>query len=199
MKKLFFILLSFFFLSVNLHSKGFYNGNIQIDLGNNINKISYESTSEKSSSFEFGIETWHTFKLPFLLEVGFMFDLDMGFDDIESDYFKMNVYFLEGPAIAFNLLNIVKFNVAAGLAFNAILNAQPPYANMLANFGFGLNIQALALPASPVSPILGYKFAVTPGNKMYTFDTNEKDFDSISTSNYVIFKNEFYLGISFNW
>ncbi len=116
MKKLFFILLSFFFLSVNLHSKGFYNGNIQIDLGNNINKISYESTSEKSSSFEFGIETWHTFKLPFLLEVGFMFDLDMGFDDIESDYLKMNVYFLEGPAIAFNLLNIVKFKRFASIS-----------------------------------------------------------------------------------
>jgi 5-hydroxyisourate hydrolase-like protein (transthyretin family) len=79
MKKKIILVSVLLLLATNVFSKGIYNGNFQITGGYNVNQLSITEDAEpfiKMNTVNFGLETWHLFKLPLLLEVGFMFDMD---------------------------------------------------------------------------------------------------------------------------
>lgn len=206
MKKKLIVLFALLSLSTSVFAKGIYRGNVQISGGYNNNKLfiyQQDSLSQtdalKLNALDFGIQTWHTFKLPILLEVGFMFDFDLGFGQVELPHIKnnisMNTYALLGPAVAINVLNIVKFNLALGLGNEFALAFVDDFTKLNYGFGFGCNLQTLFLPSSPVSPIIGYKFAYMLGETAYGVDQDNHLLTTPSTS----LKNEFYIGISFNW
>ena len=203
MKKKIILVSVLLLLATNVFSKGIYNGNFQITGGYNVNQLSTTKDAEpfiKMNTVNFGLETWHLFKLPLLLEVGFMFDMDLGFgqtDIITTDNnFTMNAYGLFGPAIAINVLNIVKANLGIGPAFDFTLSQVDETSLLSYAIGFALNLQAILFPISPVSPIIGYKFAVQNGSLIFGLDKNTGD---VINSEITSFKNEVYLGISFNW
>lgn len=203
MKKKIILLSVLFLLTSNVFAKGIYNGNFQITGGYNVDQISEPNDTEavfKMNAVNFGLETWHLFNLPFLLEFGFMFDLDMGFGqsdfETENENFSMNVYGLFGPAIAINILNIVKANLGIGPAFGATLNYVDDISLLSYSAGFALNLQAILFPISPVSPIIGYKFATQKGELIYGMERKTGDLYETAVASY---KNEVYLGISFNW
>ena len=110
-----------------------------------------------------------------------------------------------GPAVGINLGNVVKFDIGLGLAYgfgmfsseyldeggDGYSRTKDMY--IIGGVGFGAEVQAKFVPNSPVSPVIGYRFAVIP-TKSYTKNFEKYDVDSV---NY--FNNEIYVGISFNW
>lgn len=110
-----------------------------------------------------------------------------------------------GPAVGIKLGNVVKFDIGLGLAygfsvFSYQMTTSDDYSKstatmsyLLGGVGFGAEVQAKFVPNSPVSPVIGYRFAVIP-TKSYTKNFEKYDVDSV---NY--FNNEIYVGISFNW
>lgn len=110
-----------------------------------------------------------------------------------------------GPAVGIKLGNVVKFDIGLGLAygfsvFSYQMTTYDGYSKstvttscLLGGVGFGAEVQAKFVPNSPVSPVIGYRFAVIP-TKSYTKNFEKYDVDSV---NY--FNNEIYVGISFNW
>ncbi len=203
MKKRIILITVLLVLSNGLFARGFYNGNFQLTGGYNANELvkkSDQSLMVRMDAFNFGMETWHTFGLPLFLEAGFMFDIDFGAGTSNMVYydndFSMNIYSLFGPAIAINILEIVKFNIGFGPNFEENINVSDNLNLFAFGFGFGFNIQANFLPISPVSPIIGYKFAIIQEEMVYEYIENEFD---INATSILSFKNEVYLGISFNW
>lgn len=203
MKKKIILITVLLVLSNGLFARGFYNGNFQLTGGYNANELvkkSDQSHMVRMDAFNFGMETWHTFGLPLFLEAGFMFDIDFGAGTSNMVYYdndlSMNIYGLLGPAIAINILEIVKFNIGFGPNFEGNINFSDNLNLFAFGLGFGFNIQANFLPISPVSPIIGYKFAVIQEEMVYEYIENEFD---INATSILSFKNEVYLGISFNW
>ncbi len=203
MKKKIIVISVLLLITSGLFAKGIYNGNIQLTGSYNTNELQYISTTAptlKIDTIDFGLETWHTFKLPILLEVGFMFDLDMGFGSTnliaEEWNIGMNLYGLFGPAIAINVLNIVKFNFALGPTFDFTITTADDTSLVSYGSGFGINFQTLFFPLSPVSPIFGYKFAAAVGEMIYGADSKTAE---LYTEQIISLKNQVYLGISFNW
>ena len=110
-----------------------------------------------------------------------------------------------GPAVGIKLGNVVKFDIGLGLAYGFGMFSSEyldeggyGYSRttdmyIIGGVGFGAEVQAKFVPNSPVSPVIGYRFAVIP-TKSYTKNSEKYDVDSV---NY--FNNEIYVGISFNW
>ena len=110
-----------------------------------------------------------------------------------------------GPAVGIKLGNVVKFDIGLGLAYGFGMFSSEyldeggdGYSRttdmyIIGGVGFGAEVQAKFVPNSPVSPVIGYRFAVIP-TKSYTKNFEKYDVDSV---NY--FNNEIYVGISFNW
>ena len=198
MKKKLIVLFALLSLSTSVFAKGIYSGNVQIDVGYNFDELfstPYNESVVKSSRVNWGIETWHTFKLPLFFEAGFMFDINFGYGatniTISPNNASIGFYGSLGPAFAFNLLSLVKFNFAIGPSFEISL-ADTKYTILNAGVGFGINFQTLFFPSSPVSPIFGYKFAFIGGEMFSNYYV-----DNITPT--LVLKNDVYLGISFNW
>ena len=114
-----------------------------------------------------------------------------------------------GPAVGIKLGNVVKFDIGLGLAygfsvFSYEVTTTDGYsvstattANLLGGVGFGAEVQAKFVPNSPVSPVIGYRFAYIPGNEATTVFHGETTVASYDVADYV--NNEIYVGITFNW
>ncbi|MGN0731224.1 MAG: hypothetical protein ACI4MA_04850 [Treponema sp.] len=114
-----------------------------------------------------------------------------------------------GPAVGIKLGKVVKFDIGLGLAYGFSVfsynvpttegNATTTSSNLylLGGVGFGAEVQAKFVPNSPVSPVIGYRFAYIPGNKCTTFYNGESTVSSYDVADYV--NNEIYVGITFNW
>ena len=114
-----------------------------------------------------------------------------------------------GPAVGIKLGNVVKFDIGLGLAygfsvFSYNVTTTDGYGtttssnlNLLGGVGFGAEVQAKFVPNSPVSPVIGYRFAYIPGNECTTFCNGETTVTSFDVADYV--NNEVYVGITFNW
>lgn len=114
-----------------------------------------------------------------------------------------------GPAVGIKLGNVVKFDIGLGLAygfsvFSYQMTTSDGYSKstatmsyLLGGVGFGAEVQAKFVPNSPVSPVIGYRFAYIPVNECTTFYNGETTVTSYDVADYV--NNEIYVGITFNW
>ena len=113
-----------------------------------------------------------------------------------------------GPAVGIKLGNVVKFDIGLGLAYGfsvfsyetttgdySVRTATTAY--LLGGVGFGAEVQAKFVPNSPVSPVIGYRFAYIPGKECTIVSGGETTVYSCAVADYV--SNEIYVGITFNW
>lgn len=131
--------------------------------------------------------------------------------DVPSEKLGFAAHFngIIGPAVGIKLGNVVKFDIGLGLAygfsvFSYNVTTTDGYGtttssnlNLLEGVGFGAEVQAKFVPNSPVSPVIGYRFAYIPGYECTTFCNGETTVTSFDVADYV--NNEVYVGITFNW
>lgn len=186
-----------------------------------------------STTVDFELSTWHLFDVNDLIGVGFNLGFSGGigktskmvmtneFDgrtlssvSIPSDGLSFAGHFngLIGPAVGFTLNDVIKFDLAVGLAYGFDLYSYAitykyedrygSYENttgdafMIFGAGFGCDVQAKFFPKSVVSPVLGYRLS-----SIFSSEVISSDLDFLSaywdSVNYIA--NEIYLGVSFNW
>lgn len=114
-----------------------------------------------------------------------------------------------GPAVGIKLGNVVKFDIGLGLAYGfSVFSYEETTSDgysvstattawLLGGVGFGAEVQAKFVPNSPVSPVIGYRFAYIPGKECTTVSGGETTVTSYDVADYV--NNEIYVGIAFNW
>ena len=114
-----------------------------------------------------------------------------------------------GPAVGIKLGNVVKFDIGLGLAYGfSVVSYQMTTSDgyskstatpscLLGGVGFGAEVQAKFVPNSPVSPVIGYRFAYIPGKEVTVVSGGETTVTSFDVADYV--SNEIYVGITFNW
>ena len=114
-----------------------------------------------------------------------------------------------GPAVGIKLGNVVKFDIGLGLAygfsvfsyqmttFDGYSRSTATTSCLLGGVGFGAEVQAKFVPNSPVSPVIGYRFAYIPGKECTIVSRGETTVHSCDVADYV--SNEIYVGITFNW
>ena len=132
-------------------------------------------------------------------------------DNVPSEDLGFAAHFngIIGPAVGIKLGNVVKFDIGLGLAYGfSVVSYQmttsdgyskstATMSSLLGGVGFGAEVQAKFVPNSPVSPVIGYRFAYIPGNECTTFCNGETTVTSFDVADYV--NNEVYVGITFNW
>lgn len=180
-----------------------------------------------STTVDFELSTWHLFDVNDLIGVGFNLGFSGGIGktskmvmtqevdgrtlssvSMPSDWLSFAGHFngLIGPAVGFTLNDVIKFDLAVGLAYGFDLYSyeyKTEYSRstgvdtfMIFGAGFGFDVQAKFFPKSVVSPVLGYRLS-----SIFSSEVISSDLDSFSgywdSVNYIA--NEIYLGVSFNW
>ena len=232
MKKVLGLAISFCMLFGTVFAKGVYDGDIQLHLGLGLDSAKavaeepYSGKSAKmtlesgSTTVDFELSTWHLFDVNDLIGVGFNLGFSGGIGKtskmtvssvpMPSDWLSFAGHFngLIGPAVGFTLNDVIKFDLAVGLAYGFDLYSYE-YEIVTANYrsttadafmifgaGFGCDVQAKFFPKSVVSPVLGYRLS-----SIFSSEVISSDLDSFSgywdSVNYIA--NEIYLGVSFNW
>lgn len=241
MKKVLGLAISFCMLFGTVFAKGVYDGDIQLHLGLGLDSakavadfgLGKYTLEAGSTTVDFELSTWHLFDVNDLIGVGFNLGFSGGigktskmvmtneFDgrtlssvSIPSDGLSFAGHFngLIGPAVGFTLNDVIKFDLAVGLAYGFDLYSYAitykyedrygSYENttgdafMIFGAGFGCDVQAKFFPKSVVSPVLGYRLSSIFSSEVITLDENSSsgNWDSV---NYIA--NEIYLGVSFNW
>lgn len=234
MKKVLGLAISFCMLFGTVFAKGVYDGDIQLHLGLGLDSAKavaeepYSGKSAKmtlesgSTTVDFELSTWHLFDVNDLIGVGFNLGFSGGIGKtskmtvssvpMPSDWLSFAGHFngLIGPAVGFTLNDVIKFDLAVGLAYGFDLysyeyeyetgysRSSGVYTFMIFGAGFGCDVQAKFFPKSVVSPVLGYRLSsifsseVISSNKMIELLSGY--WNSV---NYIA--NEIYLGVSFNW
>lgn len=232
MKKVLGLAISFCMFFGTVFAKGVYDGDIQLHLGLGLDSAKavaeepYSGKSAKitlesgSTTVDFELSTWHLFDVNDLIGVGFNLGFSGGIGKtskmtvssvpMPSDWLSFAGHFngLIGPAVGFTLNDVIKFDLAVGLAYGFDLYSYE-YEIVTANYrsttadafmifgaGFGFDVQAKFFPKSVVSPVLGYRLSSIFSSEVITSDENSSsgNWDSV---NYIA--NEIYLGVSFNW
>ena len=230
MKKVLGLAISFCMLFGTVFAKGVYDGDIQLHLGLGLDsakavaEVPYLEDSVKytmesgSTTVDFELSTWHLFDVNDLIGVGFNLGFSGGIGKtskmtvssvpMPSDWLSFAGHFngLIGPAVGFTLNDVIKFDLAVGLAYGFDLYSyeyETEYSRgargdacMIFGAGFGCDVQAKFFPKSVVSPVLGYRLS-----SIFSSEVISSDLDFLSaywdSVNYIA--NEIYLGVSFNW
>ena len=236
MKKVLGLAISFCMFFGTVFAKGVYDGDIQLHLGLGLDSAKavaeepYSGKSAKmtlesgSTTVDFELSTWHLFDVNDLIGVGFNLGFSGGIGKtskmtvssvpMPSDWLSFAGHFngLIGPAVGFTLNDVIKFDLAVGLAYGFDLYSYAitykyedrygSYENttgdafMIFGAGFGCDVQAKFFPKSVVSPVLGYRLSSIFSSEVITSDENSSsgNWDSVN-----FIANEIYLGVSFNW
>lgn len=179
-------------------------------------KTTYE---EASATFDFDIATWHLFNFNDVFGLGFVVGFNGGVggttkmrtsvtvngtevssSNVPSEDLGFAAHFngIIGPAVGIKLGNVVKFDIGLGLAYGfSVFSYQRTTSYLLGGVGFGAEVQAKFVPNSPVSPVIGYRFAYIPGQEFTQVYGGETTVYSCDVADYV--SNEIYVGITFNW
>lgn len=238
MKKVLGLAISFCMLFGTVFAKGVYDGDIQLHLGLGLDSakavadfgLGKYTLEAGSTTVDFELSTWHLFDVNDLIGVGFNLGFSGGIgktskleqksevlgesesSKMPSDWLSFAGHFngLIGPAVGFTLNDVIKFDLAVGLAYGFDLYSYE-YENeysrstgidtfMIFGAGFGFDVQAKFFPKSVVSPVLGYRLSSIFSSEVIT---SNKTIDLLSVYgfwNSVNFiANEIYLGVSFNW
>ena len=229
MKKVLGLAISFCMLFGTVFAKGVYDGDIQLHLGLGLDsakavaEVPYDLTMESgSTTVDFELSTWHLFDVNDLIGVGFNLGFSGGIGKtskmtvssvpMPSDGLSFAGHFngLIGPAVGFTLNDVIKFDLAVGLAYGFDLysyeyeivtaNSRSPTADtfMIFGAGFGCDVQAKFFPKSVVSPVLGYRLSSIFSSEVISSNEMIELLSGYWNSvNYIA--NEIYLGVSFNW
>ena len=229
MKKVLGLAISFCMLFGTVFAKGVYDGDIQLHLGLGLDsakavaEVPYDLTMESgSTTVDFELSTWHLFDVNDLIGVGFNLGFSGGIGKTSkmtvssvprpSDGLSFAGHFngLIGPAVGFTLNDVIKFDLAVGLAYGFDLysyeyeivtaNSRSPTddAFMIFGAGFGCDVQAKFFPKSVVSPVLGYRLSSIFSSEVISSNVMIELLSGYWNSvNYIA--NEIYLGVSFNW
>lgn len=229
MKKVLGLAISFCMLFGTVFAKGVYDGDIQLHLGLGLDsakavaEVPYDLTMESgSTTVDFELSTWHLFDVNDLIGVGFNLGFSGGIGKtskmtvssvpMPSDGLSFAGHFngLIGPAVGFTLNDVIKFDLAVGLAYGFDLysyeyeivtaNSRSPTADtfMIFGAGFGCDVQAKFFPKSVVSPVLGYRLSSIFSSEVISSNVMIELLSGYWNSvNYIA--NEIYLGVSFNW
>lgn len=234
MKKVLGLAISFCMLFGTVFAKGVYDGDIQLHLGLGLDsakavaEVPYLEDSVKytmesgSTTVDFELSTWHLFDVNDLIGVGFNLGFSGGIGKtskmtlssvpMPSDWLSFAGHFngLIGPAVGFTLNDVIKFDLAVGLAYGFDLysyeyeivtaNSRSPTADtfMIFGAGFGCDVQAKFFPKSVVSPVLGYRLSSIFSSEVISSNVMIELLSGYWNSvNYIA--NEIYLGVSFNW
>lgn len=234
MKKVLGLAISFCMLFGTVFAKGVYDGDIQLHLGLGLDSAKavaeepYSGKSAKitlesgSTTVDFELSTWHLFDVNDLIGVGFNLGFSGGIGKtskmtvssvpMPSDWLSFAGHFngLIGPAVGFTLNDVIKFDLAVGLAYGFDLYSYE-YEIVTANYrsttadafmifgaGFGCDVQAKFFPKSVVSPVLGYRLSSIFSSEVISSNEMIELLSGYWNSvNYIA--NEIYLGVSFNW
>lgn len=234
MKKVLGLAISFCMLFGTVFAKGVYDGDIQLHLGLGLDsakavaEVPYLEDSVKytmesgSTTVDFELSTWHLFDVNDLIGVGFNLGFSGGIGKtskmtvssvpMPSDWLSFAGHFngLIGPAVGFTLNDVIKFDLAVGLAYGFDLYSYE-YEIVTANYrsttadafmifgaGFGCDVQAKFFPKSVVSPVLGYRLSSIFSSEVISSNEMIERLSGYWNSvNYIA--NEIYLGVSFNW
>ena len=234
MKKVLGLAISFCMLFGTVFAKGVYDGDIQLHLGLGLDsakavaEVPYLEDSVKytmesgSTTVDFELSTWHLFDVNDLIGVGFNLGFSGGIGKtskmtlssvpMPSDWLSFAGHFngLIGPAVGFTLNDVIKFDLAVGLAYGFDLysyeyeivtaNSRSTTADafMIFGAGFGCDVQAKFFPKSVVSPVLGYRLSSIFSSEVISSNEMIELLSGYWNSvNYIA--NEIYLGVSFNW
>lgn len=234
MKKVLGLAISFCMLFGTVFAKGVYDGDIQLHLGLGLDsakavaEVPYLEDSVKytmesgSTTVDFELSTWHLFDVNDLIGVGFNLGFSGGIGKtskmtlssvpMPSDWLSFAGHFngLIGPAVGFTLNDVIKFDLAVGLAYGFDLysyeyeivtaNSRSTTADafMIFGAGFGCDVQAKFFPKSVVSPVLGYRLSsIFSSEVILSNEMIELLSGYWNSVNYIA--NEIYLGVSFNW
>ena len=237
MKKVLGLAISFCMLFGTVFAKGVYDGDIQLHLGLGLDSAKAVASAygqsftleSGSTTVDFELSTWHLFDVNDLIGVGFNLGFSGGFGKTSKMGIEQNgktipvdqLFLVElkpsfaghfngliGPAVGFTLNDVIKFDLAVGLAYGFDLYSyeyveENGYSRstgvdtvMIFGAGFGFDVQAKFFPKSVVSPVLGYRLS-----SIFSSEVISSDLDSFSgywdSVNYIA--NEIYLGVSFNW
>lgn len=236
MKKVLGLAISFCMLFGTVFAKGVYDGDIQLHLGLGLDSakavadfgLGKYTLEAGSTTVDFELSTWHLFDVNDLIGVGFNLGFSGGIgktskleqksevlgesesSKMPSDWLSFAGHFngLIGPAVGFTLNDVIKFDLAVGLAYGFDLYSyayeyETEYSRgargdacMIFGAGFGCDVQAKFFPKSVVSPVLGYRLS-----SIFSSEVISSDLDFLSaywdSVNYIA--NEIYLGVSFNW
>ena len=232
MKKVLGLAISFCMLFGTVFAKGVYDGDIQLHLGLGLDSakavadfgLGKYTLEAGSTTVDFELSTWHLFDVNDLIGVGFNLGFSGGIGKtskmtvssvpMPSDWLSFAGHFngLIGPAVGFTLNDVIKFDLAVGLAYGFDLYSYE-YEIVTANYrsttadafmifgaGFGCDVQAKFFPKSVVSPVLGYRLSSIFSSEVIS---SNRTIDLLSVYgfwNSVNFiANEIYLGVSFNW
>lgn len=236
MKKVLGLAISFCMLFGTVFAKGVYDGDIQLHLGLGLDSAKavaeepYSGKSAKmtlesgSTTVDFELSTWHLFDVNDLIGVGFNLGFSGGIGKtskmtvssvpMPSDQLSIAGHFngLIGPAVGFTLNDVIKFDLAVGLAYGFDLYSyeyvvENGYSRstgvdtfMIFGAGFGFDVQAKFFPKSVVSPVLGYRLSSIFSSEVIS---SNKTIDLLSVYGFWksvnFIANEIYLGVSFNW
>lgn len=236
MKKVLVLAISFCMFFGTVFAKGVYDGDIQLHLGLGLDSakavadfgLGKYTLEAGSTTVDFELSTWHLFDVNDLIGVGFNLGFSGGIgktskleqksevlgesesSKMPSDWLSFAGHFngLIGPAVGFTLNDVIKFDLAVGLAYGFDLYSyayeyETEYSRgargdacMIFGAGFGCDVQAKFFPKSVVSPVLGYRLS-----SIFSSEVISSDLDFLSaywdSVNYIA--NEIYLGVSFNW
>ena len=181
--------------------------------------VAKTTSEEASATFDFDIATWHLFNFNDVFGLGFVVGFNGGVGgttkmrtsvtvngtevssyNVPSEDLGFAAHFngIIGPAVGIKLGNVVKFDIGLGLAYGfSVFSYQRTTSYLLGGVGFGAEVQAKFVPNSPVSPVIGYRFAYIPGQEFTQVYGGETTVYSCDVADYV--SNEIYVGITFNW
>ena len=230
MKKVLGLAISFCMLFGTVFAKGVYDGDIQLHLGLGIDSAKAVASDHGqsvtlesgSTTVDFELSTWHLFDVNDLIGVGFNLGFSGGIGktskmtvssfSMPSDWLSFAGHFngLIGPAVGFTLNDVIKFDLAVGLAYGFDLYSYAyEYENgysrdargdacMIFGAGFGCDVQAKFFPKSVVSPVLGYRLSSIFSSEVISSNEMIELLSGYWNSvNFIA--NEIYLGVSFNW
>lgn len=191
-----------------------------------------ETLESGSTTVDFELSTWHLFDVNDLIGVGFNLGFSGGIgktsklvmteefrgitfdiDSVPSDQLSIAGHFngLIGPAVGFTLNDVIKFDLAVGLAYGFDLYSyeyveEDGYSRstgvdtfMIFGAGFGFDVQAKFFPKSVVSPVLGYRLSSIFSSEVISSNEMIIQFLSGFWNSVNFIANEIYLGVSFNW
>lgn len=240
MKKVLGLAISFCMLFGTVFAKGVYDGDIQLHLCLGLDSakavadfgLGKYTLEAGSTTVDFELSTWHLFDVNDLIGVGFNLGFSGGIgktskmvlteefrgitfelDSVPSDQLSIAGHFngLIGPAVGFTLNDVIKFDLAVGLAYGFDLYSyayvyETEYsrgargdAYMIFGAGFGCDVQAKFFPKSVVSPVLGYRLSSIFSSEVISSNEMIIQFLSGFWDSVNFIANEIYLGVSFNW
>ena len=216
MKKVLGLAISFCMFFGTVFAKGVYDGDIQLHLGLGLDSakavadfgLDKYTMESGSTTVDFELSTWHLFDVNDLIGVGFNLGFSGGFGKTSKMGIEQNgktipvdqLFLVEltpsiaghfngliGPAVGFTLNDVIKFDLAVGLAYGFDLYSYE-YENydrysrstgvdtfMIFGAGFGCDVQAKFFPKSVVSPVLGYRLS-----SIFSSEVISSDLDFLS-------------------